>query len=110
MDDLEQRLQRARLTEPSEELDRHVEAAFRSARRNPPAVAVLSKRHWWLGAVAAGLSLAAGLLVSIRREPPVSPSPVVYQIEPEGRLRDMLLNVASEPEGLPNFALRGTSP
>ncbi|HVZ63604.1 MAG TPA: hypothetical protein VG936_03375 [Lacunisphaera sp.] len=108
MDDLEQHLQRARLAEPSADLDRRIEAAF-SARRNPPAVAVVSMRHWWLGAIAAGLSLAAGLVVSIRREPP-RPETVVYQIEAEGRLRDMLLNVAPEPEGLPNFAGRGTSP
>lgn len=104
MDDLEQRLQRARRAEPSADLDRRIEAVFRSVRPNAPAVAVLSARYWWLGAVAAGLSLAAGLLVSTRREPPAAaPVPVVYHIEAEGRLRDLLVN-AADVDVLPRYA------
>lgn len=108
MDDLEQRLRAARLTEPSPGLDRRIEAAFREVRRDPRPTDHPHPR-WWLGALAAGLSLAAGLLVSIRPTPP-PPRPVVYQIEAEGRLRDLLLNPAGNTEALPRFQLPGTLP
>lgn len=106
MDDLEQRLQAAPLAEPSAELDRRIDAALRAARETGPSGVVSAGPKWWLGAVAAGLSLAAGLLVSIHRAPP-RPAPVVYHIEAEGRLRDMLLNPASAREALPQFSIPG---
>ena len=78
MDDLEQRLQRARRTEPSADLDRHIEGIFHPARANAPAVAALSARNWWLGAVAAGLSLG---VTAVMAQQAAAPAPAEIVID-----------------------------
>jgi len=106
MNEIEQRLKAARLPEPSVDLDRRLEDAFETARER-----ARGSRHaswWWgVGAVAAaGLVVVAGLMS--RRVPP-SPPPgraIVYQVEAQGRLRDLLVTPAGTRGGPPPLVIR----
>lgn len=104
MDDLEQRLQSARLAAPSAELDRRLDQAFRAARR--PRRRSRPGWFWWsLAGVTAAGAMAALLFASIGRPPP-APRQVVYRIEARGALRQMLLDPAASREGRPHFVVR----
>ena len=99
MDDLEQRLESLRLASPSASLDRRIEETFAAARRNAT-VERAPGLLWWLTRVVAGAGVAVLILVAILR--PVPPAaPVVYRVEAEGRLRDMLLNTVVEHDRPP---------
>ncbi|HWA86581.1 MAG TPA: hypothetical protein VG710_10190 [Opitutus sp.] len=103
MNELEQRLKNARLAPPSAALERRIEDAFANARRRRRA-ARQGALWWWTAALATAGGMAALLVVSARRSFP-APVAAVYQIEAEGRLREMLLNPPPPEAGLPS-ALR----
>ena len=99
MDDLEQKLQSMRLASPPASLDRRIEETFAAAWRNA-AEREAPGLLWWLTRVAAGAGVAALIFVAILR--PIPPAaPAVYQVEAEGRLRDMLRNTVAEHDGPP---------
>ena len=85
-DDFEERLRTFRRAPPSAELDQRMESVFLAAR--PPS------RRWWLATLpAAAAAVALMLVFSHSSSPPVatSGSPVIYQIEPSGLMREWLL-------------------
>jgi len=107
MNELEQRLKTARLLEPSGNLDRRIDEAFDAARKGArgPRLA-----PWLWGAGAAAAAAAAGLVLFAghwsRRVPPPAGRAIVYQVEAQGRLRDLLVTPAGTRGGPPPFAIR----
>ena len=107
MDELEQRLKAMRLAAPPAEMDRHVDGIFSSARtRKQPRQAAF---YWWLAATASVGGVAVLLLVAPRPSPPV-PDAMVYHVEAQGRMREMLLNPSKNRDELPPFIVRITTP
>jgi hypothetical protein len=85
-DDFEERLRTVRRAPPSAELDQRMERAFLPPRQ--------SNRRWWLAALPAAAAAVALVLVfshSSSRRVATSGSPVIYQIEPSGLMREWLL-------------------
>lgn len=108
MDDHEQKLKHARLAAPSAALERRIEATFAAARRREkaPKPAV----WWWLAALATFGGVTALVVISPRRSVPTT-EVTIYRIEPEGRLREILLNPAISREPAPQFVVHdATSP
>ena len=108
MDELEQRLRSMRLAAPSADLDRHMDDVFLTARRirNGSRKAVFC---WWLAAVTAAGGTAALFLMAPRRSPP-APHAIVYQVEAQGRMRQMLLNPAASRDEPPRFIIHVSTP
>lgn len=109
MDELEQRLKPARLAAPPAELDRRIDAAFAAARRRRRA-ARQGAFWWWTAALATAGGMTALLAVSTRRTFPTVPEVAVYQIEAQGRLREMLLNPTAPRDVLPRFVVHESTP
>lgn len=89
MTDLEQRLQALRPAAPSAALDRRLDQAFAAARRragDPRRAA-----YWWWLALSSAAAAAVALLFVAPRRPAPPPVEIVYHVEAQGRLRDMLL-------------------
>ena len=108
MNELEQKLKSADLAAPSAELDRRIDAAFSVARRTgngsrKPAF------WWWLTAATAAGVFTALFIVSPRSSSPV-PGRMVYRIEAQGCMREMLLNSTAIRREQPRFDLRVTTP
>lgn len=103
MNELEQRLKSMRLAAPSAELDRRMDDAFLAAgrTRKKPRKTVF---WWWLAALTAIGSVTALLLVSPDRSP-LAPKSVVYRIEAQGCMRQMLLDPAENQSRLPPFVV-----
>jgi hypothetical protein len=100
-DDFEQRLRDIRLAPPSTDLDRRMDGLFAAA----PAT-VSPRAGWWRVILLPAAGLAAALvLFSLRPSPPrVLPDrPVVYQVEPHGLMRELLLMPTARPAAMPNF-------
>jgi len=99
MKDLEDHLRAARLTRPSPQLDHRMEMLFASGALEP--AASRRNRWWWLALPAAGVAAAFVLLPS-RHPPPLPPAPpLVYQLEPQGLLRESLLAPPAESQTPP---------
>jgi len=93
MKDLEDHLRAARLTRPSPQLDHRMDILFAS---EAPGSAVPRRiRWWWLALPAAGVAAAFVFLPS--RHPP----PLVFQLEPQGLLRESLLAPPAESQTPP---------
>lgn len=111
MDELEQKLKAMRLAAPSTDLDRRMDDVFSmAAARNQKG----SRRpvfYWWLAAVTAGSGMAALFVVAPRRSPSTPETvAVVYHIEAQGRMRQMLFNPAASQDQPPRFLLRDSTP
>jgi hypothetical protein len=102
MDELEQRLKSMPLATPSVELDRRLDEMFLLARRRRERS---RKMVFYWGLVAAVGGAALVFLMPLRRAP-AAPHPVVYRIEAQGRMRQMLLNSAADRDEPPRFVLR----
>lgn len=93
MNDLEKHLRTIRLASPSAELNRRMQDTFKQAAGAVPSTSRASRR-WWLVALPA-TGVAAALLLALLRpaSPPVATPvrPIVYEIEPRGLMREMLL-------------------
>ncbi len=91
MNDLEKHLRDLRLAPPSPELDRRMHDTFAGAVDPVP---LPKRRGWWLVLLPLGAA-ATIVFVSMRSLPgpkPASPVPaIVYEIKPEGLMRDLLL-------------------
>jgi hypothetical protein len=110
MDDFEQKLAARRLAQPSAELDRRVDDAFRAARGAAHPARKFAG-WWWLAAATAFGGAAALVLVSTRQPTRVVVSvPVVYRVEAQGQVREMLLNPETEPEQPPPFTVSADTP
>lgn len=90
MNELESRLRSMRLAQPSADLNARIEEAIASARPPEPAK-WMPRIWWWLTPATATACLAFLVLLSLHNPGPIA-TPVVYHIEAEGPLRDMLLN------------------
>jgi len=99
MDEIEKRMQSMRLAQPSAELDARIEETLASALA-PEQVGWLPRIWWWLTPAAATASLAVLVLVSLNRSRPAI-NPIVHHVEAAGQMREMLLNVAIDPNGTP---------
>jgi hypothetical protein len=97
-DDLEQRLHALRLARPSAELDRRMDELFAATEAPLP-----RKVGWWFVLTAPLAGVAAALTVfTIQAQRPASvPTPIIWQIEPKGLMREMLVPAARAP--LPVF-------
>lgn len=107
MDEIEQKLKNARLAVPSAGLDRRVAESVAAARRRQQAAP--GGFWWWAVAVTAIGGMAVMFTVSAPRSRP-APTVVVYQIEAQGRLREMLLNPAATGEAAPPFIFHVDTP
>ncbi len=102
MNDLEQRLQSMRLAAPSADLDRRLDDAFRAAGR----AGQRSRKpvFWWsFAAATAAVATAAAVLLMWPRRPEPVPRQVVYRVEAQGRLRQLLLDPAGRRDERPNW-------
>lgn len=103
-DSLEEKLTAMRRREPSAELDQRANEAFRAAH-----VRAQSKRNstwWWLVAATATGGVMVLALLATRQSPrTIVSAPVVYRVETQGRVREMLLNDATDHEEPPPFTV-----
>lgn len=108
MDQFEQTLKDARLSEPSSDLDRRINNAFAAARgrRSKPRG---TRLWWWMAALLTAGSGAILIFVSAHRSLPAS-EVIVYEIEAQGRLREMLLNPRTTDGAAPQFVYRSKTP
>ena len=105
MNPLEQKLAQMKLAAPSERLDARLDETFRAARRSGRRnhrVAFL----WWVGATTAAGVVAVVLLLSSDRTVSMTSMPVVYHIEAQDGLREMLLDSATNQIEPTSFELR----
>jgi hypothetical protein len=93
MNDLEKYLRVFRLAPPSADLDRRMQDTFKLAT-GAVSSAHQARGWWWLATLPAAGAAAALLLLLLRPSPPPAAPPVrplVYQIEPHGLMRELLL-------------------
>jgi len=107
MNELENRLQRKQLAGPSAALDRRVAALLHAASTQairPRA----SRQPWWL--VTAFAATAAAMMFVVTLGPGRSePAPVVYRIEANTAVRDLLLGPVPPPPFPPFAEIEGGS-
>ena len=112
MNDSEEHLRTARLAAPSDDLDRRMRETFASAARVQPAP--LRVPAWrWIGLVAATGIAATLVLVATRsgRLPAGPPSvQVLYSIEPQGPMRQLLLETPASKRPPLHFAVSVSTP
>jgi len=112
MNDPEQLLRAARLAPPSAALDRRLREAF--ANVAPAQPARRPTKPWrWIGALAATGIAATLALVAMRptRLPaPVSAAQTLCNIEPQGSMRQLLLEPRAGQRTPPRFAVNVTTP
>jgi hypothetical protein len=109
MDDIERKLSETRLAMPSASLDRRIDQALSAATR---AAQTTPKFAWWWWAGAATVAATAVVLLVANHPaaPPVASSQIVYHVEAEGRLREMLLNSDAHRDQPPPFVVSATRP
>lgn len=106
MNELEQKLGALPLAVPSADLDRRMVETFMAVRR-------IRKRSskaafwWWVAAFSVAGGVAASLVVSLIPSHP-EPDPIIYRLEPQGRMLDLL--VGSPRDGHQPFVLRANAP
>ncbi len=92
-DDLEPRLRALRLAEPSAEHDRRMTELFANFAATPNA-----RPGWWLALVAPLAGVAAALaMFTLPGERYAPPEPLLYRIEPEGLMRELLMPPSRAP-------------
>lgn len=105
MKEFEQKLCSLRLAEPSSKLDRRIEESFSAAERKAQA-RVRKAAWWWL----LGPAIAAGGVITVLalspRPAPVRAGIVVYRVEAQGRLREMLLQPAASSRAPSAFSVQ----
>jgi hypothetical protein len=109
MDPIEQKLAEMKLAVPSDRLDQRIAETFRVAqragRRTHPA-----RLWWWIGATTTAGVAATILVLASRRPAQINLVPVVYHIEAQAGLREMLLNSAANQIEPTHFELRVMRP
>ncbi len=105
MDELEQKLAEMRLAAPSEELDRRIDETFRAARNVGRGTRQIGF-WWWLAGTTTAGGVAALLVFTSLPSSRMKPVPVVYRIEAQGRLREMLLNASTNQVEPTHFEVR----
>ncbi len=104
MNDPEKHLRDLRLAPPSADLDRRMDDAFAAAADANP---IWRRRWWWLTALPLGTA-ATFLFLLLRPVPEPPPSParaVVYEIEPQGLMRDLLLTPPTRLRAPPKLSV-----
>jgi hypothetical protein len=99
MNDFEKQLRAVHLDPPSAQLDCRMEQLLALGVTAP--IASRPSRWWWLALPAAGVAAAFFLLPSRHPSPLPSASPLVYQLEPQGLLRESLLASPAESQTPP---------
>jgi hypothetical protein len=107
MNEIEQKIKNARLAMPSAELDRRIAGSVAVARRRQQVPR--GGFWWWAAALTAAGGVAAMLMFFAPRSLP-APAVAVYQIEAQGRLREMLLNPPATREVAPPFVFHVAPP
>ncbi len=104
MNDLEQELSALPLAAPSADLDRRLRDAFAVAARTPKP-ARTATLWWWLATATVAGAATAMLLLSLRPPPPSAPQ-IVYRIEAQGRMRQLLLAPPASRARSPRLVVR----
>ena len=108
MNELERSLQSAPLAAPSASLDRRMGDLFAAA--HTPSRSRTAFPWAWLAGTAAFAAMLVLLLALPQGSLPPAPKTVAYQVEAQGRMRQLLLEPPAGPDSLPHFLLSSPTP
>jgi hypothetical protein len=101
----EEQLRNARLASPSEALDRRMQETFARAARTQPSPRRAIAWRWIAAYVATGIAAVLTVVATHQRTVPARPAAtqVLYTIEPQGPMRQLLLDSPAGNRPPPRF-------
>ena len=112
MNDSEEQLRTARLAAPSDDLDRRMQETFARAACTPPAPGRAAAWRWIGFLAATGIAAAVAVVATRLVRPPAdsATAQALYTIEPQGPMRQLLIETPATTRPLPHFAVSVSPP